>query len=1018
MTATPSIQPATAARAVLSALAALLLTSTLAAQPPQGGPAPHELIVLLAPAPDAPTPETVVESSRRGEALPAGLGAGGSTDARFMIPQRARGEAAEAYRLDPDRPSALLQRYVVLAYPETANLDAVARALERNPAVLWVGDNPLAELSVEPNDPRFDDDPGGVPRPAGEHQWGSYALSLPEAWDRAKGHGYVGVIDTGIQADHPDLRPFDALGNYVGGNFRAHLSYDYGNDDSTVDDGESISGHGTHVSGIVAARANNGIGVAGACWECSVMMGKVAATGSKDSVVAAINGMIANGAEVLNLSLGYRPGSAPDCVADPFDPLCTALNLADQRDTIIAAAAGNDATSTTKPTPDFPAIDPRVIGAAGLEQDGTFWNDCDQYSFECGSNADPTMLTTPAQGVLSTFYEGLEYAPSIGCTDAADGTVDGYGPCSGTSMSSPYMTASAAILRSANPLLSKDDVKTLLVDNIENVPGWDSQDAVGTPNVAEALHDALGRVGGAVLDNRLTPLFNVYSFTREDWAYTTFPQVGSSLTRGFNDYRPGGTDVPGYTYFPGGNCLFVPCPATAEVYVFSTDRSPNGHPLVPLYRLSFEGTFPGGPSNPDNADHNYTTEAAGIEVFAGVGYDLDGVEGYIYERCSPEPSCIPAGATRLYRYYNATLDDWALFPESQLATFVADGYSAQPGANPWIGYVYENVDSDGDAVIDGFEGLIGTNPNAVDSDGDGLSDGDEILQFPYSDPLVGPVQTIGELGQISYFTNTLRTITFSRTYTAPVVIAQPISFRGSQQAVVRITSVTPTSFTFYVDEAPNLDGSHTSETVTWMVLEAGSWVLPDGTPVQAGRFNTSQTIGHLVTGGGFFNVSFPDAFDSVPVVMSQVQSDNDPSWVKTRQRNSSATGFQVALEPEEAQTTFHGTETIGWFAMQPGVGTWSGHAYQAGDSGQHVTDGWATIGFTQSFANAPGLLASLASRFGGDNAAIRYTGLGASSVQVKVEEETTADSEVAHVAENVHYLAIEGTGTLQAAPRP
>lgn len=86
---------------------------------------------------------------------------------------------------------------------------------------------------------------------------------------------------------------------------------------------------------------------------------------------------------------------------------------------------------------------------------------------------------------------------------------------------------------------------------------------------------------------------------------------------------------------------------------------------------------------------------------------------------------------------NASRDDWAIFPESELSSWTSQGYSAQSGANPWIGYVYENVDTDGDHVIDGFENLIGTNPSASDSDCDGASDGAEILEYPYTDPEVG-----------------------------------------------------------------------------------------------------------------------------------------------------------------------------------------------------------------------------------------------------------------------------------------
>ena len=996
--------------AVLAAVlgGALLPLGTAAAE------TSDELILLLSPSSAAPTPAAVVAAARAGEKLPGGFHLGDPQDARFIVSRRSSAEVAAAERLEPYEPSALLQRYVVLSYPSGADLDALAAALRRNRFVEWVGKNVTVDVSVEPNDPLFDDNPGGTSRPADDHQWGSYALHLPEAWDWAKGHAYVGVVDVGIDADHSDLRAFDSSGSYVGGNFRPHLSWDYGANNSTVDDGTTENNHGTHVSGLVAATAENATGVAGACWGCSVMMGQIGTQIS--SIVAAMEGMINQGAQVLNLSLGLRPIDAPDCATDPFDPFCVVVDLSDRRDTVIAAAAGNDATNQ----PDYPATDPRVIGVGGLEQNGTFWNDCASYSRECGSNWSPDLLMAPAQRVLSTFYLGLPYATDIGCTDDADGAVDGYGPCSGTSMSAPHIAGAVGVLRSINPLLSKQVVRTLLVDNIEKPLAWDNGHGLGKPSVAAAAQDALGRVGGRVVVNRLTPLFGLYGYDAQDHMYTTFPQVAAAKIRTEADYRPAGTDVPGYHYLPDGNCMFVPCPAAADAYIFTTDRSPTGAALAPLYRMSYVPPDP-NPSTPQNEDLNrdytYTTEAAGIELFASVGYRFDGIEGYIYARCSPEPGCIPPGATRLYRLYHYGRDDYAIFPESKLAAYQNDGYVQMSGLNPWIGYVYENIDTDGDAVIDGFEGLLGTHPAVADTDGDGANDGDEILQFPYSDPLSAAGQTVGEFGMVLNLTHGPREVVFSRAYTNPVVIAQPASFAGSQPAVIRITSVQSDRFTLYVQEAPNLDDIHTYENVSWLVLEAGSWVLENGELLQAGKLTTSQTVGRLY-GGGFQTVTFPTAFDTSPVVLSQVQSNNDPSFVKTRALRPSKSSFRVALEEEEASVAAHGTEAIGWVALTPGTGTWSGHAYQAADTGAVVTDGFPLVVFPKPFATAPKLLAALASRDGGDNAGLRYTGLGNQSVNIKVEEETTYDTEVGHTAESVHYLAIEGSGTLQAAPRP
>ena len=717
---------------------------------------PNELIILLNHGTSAPAPEEIVNAVNQRRQVSGGLGIGNPVASRFVISERATKAARGYFAENPYIPEALLQRYIVLTFPSVVDLDRVAQALERNPNVLWTGKNWLGELSAtEPNDPFFDDNPGGGSRPPEQHQWGSYSLHLPEAWDYTKGHSYVGIVDIGIDTDHPDLRPFDASGHFIGGNFRPHLSRDYGYDDDDVDEGQSqggetvlFAGHGTHVSGIVGATPNNSKGVAGVCWNCSLLVSKVSTIClgyngcfTDSDISDGITGAIGRGAQVLNVSLGYPSGAYPSCATQPLKPLCVALQLLENRDTVMTAAAGNDGGQAS----DFPAVDPRVIAVGGIQPGGSFWNDCPtQPGTDCGSNRSANQIVAPAKQVYSTFYVGLS-TPANACNDSADGVVDGYGLCTGTSMASPYAAGVVGILRSINPLLTKANVKSLLTSNVENPVGWDPANGIGKPNVYAAVRAALGKANNAVLTNRLTPLFQLYSSVAEDYVYTTFPQMATGFQWSSSDYYSPSSapQVGGYgPYFPGGKtCSGSPCDryARASVYIFTTERSPSATvPLVPLYRMSFEGTFPGGPNNPNNRDHTYTIDTAGIDGFAAVGYRLDGIEGYIFKRCSPEPSCIPAGAVRLWRQYHYGRDDHAIFPESELAQWQAAGYTSVPTENDILGYVYPNVDSDGDNLIDGFEGLLGTNPALADSDCDGLSDGTEVLNYPYGDPLGSP----------------------------------------------------------------------------------------------------------------------------------------------------------------------------------------------------------------------------------------------------------------------------------------
>lgn len=1022
----------------ISIAASLLVTIIVRAQAPTSLPTPgderdQELIVLLDAGPDTPTPRQVFESAQQNRRLPAGLDVGNPQAVRYVIPTRIEGAAYERLQENPHRPEALLQRYLVLSYPGQLNLATIELVLTFNPNVLFVGRNDRAELSVViPNEPLFPaTDVYGNSLPPGQHQWGSHALHLPEAWEHTTGHGYVAVIDTGIDVDHPDLRAFDSSGKFLGGNFRPHLSFDFGYDDTSVDEGEDQkehkalgAGHGTHVAGIVAASTDNDHGVAGVCWDCSLIVSKVSRNSSSESNqeiltddwVAGIHGSIERGAQVLNMSLGLREDP---CTVNSLDPLCQAIQLATDRDLVIVAAAGNDGVNL----PDWPASDSRVLGAAGLAPDGWFWNDCAAGGIECGSNFSADQFNTPAKQILSTYYLGLPWSPAFGCDSSLLPEFPGHGPCTGTSMASPYLAGSTALIRSVDPLLTKGDIENLLLTNVENLLGWDPQHGHGKPNVDRAVEDALGLVAGAVTPNRLTPLFGLYSFVAESHLYTSAPQMASAALKDpemFFVTNGQGPPVGNYPFFPGARCMLGPCfeNPNAAVYLFTTPKPPfpRAAPLVPLYRMSFEGPWL---DNPQNRSFFYTTEIAGVESLRTEGYRLDGIEGYLYPRCTPEPSCIPTGAVRLYRLYNSDRDDWAIFPESELASFRAQGYFGQPGLEDWIGYVYPNVDTDGDDLIDGYERIVRTDPGAADSDCDGLTDGSEVLGYPRSDPRdwTCTPAIIGEVGRVDDLTHQVRTVVLSRSYDNPVVFAQPSSFNGGDTAVVRITSVQPDRFSFYIDEAPNKDGPHGTESVSYLVLEEGKWRLADGTRLEVGKITTNATVGSNVV-NSWWTVTFNTSFQTTPASFSQVQTNNDPSWVKTRQITSSAISFLVALEEEEASTAAHGEETIGWLAIETAGGSWSGHRYLAGRTADAVTHDWFTIGTGGGFTDPAAMrfLASLATYDGGHSAGLRYRNLGTSGVEIKVEEDTTFDEEVDHTAEVVSFLFLEGNGQLSGRP--
>lgn len=84
-------------------------------------------------------------------------------------------------------------------------------------------------------------------------------------------------------------------------------------------------------------------------------------------------------------------------------------------------------------------------------------------------------------------------------------------------------------------------------------------------------------------------------------------------------------------------------------------------------------------------DTTYTADPAGIAAYEGVGYRLDGIEGYIY----PKSESQPTGTVKLMRKYNPDRDDHAIFAETHLSYYSSLGYTENSGSD-WLGYVYPN----------------------------------------------------------------------------------------------------------------------------------------------------------------------------------------------------------------------------------------------------------------------------------------------------------------------------------------
>ncbi|WP_299413446.1 calcium-binding protein [Acaryochloris sp. IP29b_bin.148] len=279
-----------------------------------------------------------------------------------------------------------------------------------------------------------------------------------------------------------------------------------------------------------------------------------------------------------------------------------------------------------------------------------------------------------------------------------------------------------------------------------------------------------------------------------------------------------------------------------------------------------------------------------------------------------------------------------------------------------------------------------------------------------SNIVASPLDAIGEVGRISGLTHLRQNVTLQHHYDNPVIFAQTLSFNGGQPAAVRVDNIQSNSFELFIQEPSNLDGLHTTEDVSYIVLEAGSWTLEDGTQLEVGSLDSDQ----LVT-SGFETIHFGQNFTDAPVVFSQVQTANGPDFVRTRQQAATANGFEVGMEEEEKKKySGHTSESVGWLAIEAGTGSWGGLTYQVGQTGDSVTHDWESVDLS-GFTSAPNFLASLASYDGSDSAGVRYRHLHNTSVEVKVEEDTSADAETSHTSEVVSFLAIQGNGVLQGS---
>ncbi len=357
--------------------------------------------------------------------------------------------------------------------PEDKSVEEMLSYYKELENVEWAESNYYNYLTAVPNDPGYSE------------QWGNFKVNLEAAWDQNKGSSAVtvAVIDSGIIPNHPDLKANLLQGaDFVGGS-NSGLIQDYNmTDDDPTDETTLAEGgsHGTHVSGIIGAAANNALGIAGVNWQVDLLPIRsfAARAGSNWDIAEGIYYAVDNGADVINTSFGSLDYSIL---------IHEAIRYAVQNDVVVVSAAGNDSSYGIA----YPARYEETIAVSAVALD----NSISSYS-NYGPRVDITAPGGYYKGVLEDlilstwgYYENGQTYP-------------GYKYLEGTSMSAPFVSGAAALLIADG--VSPSRVKERLTSTARDL---------GVEGKDNYYGHGLLDVYGALLNKRLE---NPYVFAAEE----------------------------------------------------------------------------------------------------------------------------------------------------------------------------------------------------------------------------------------------------------------------------------------------------------------------------------------------------------------------------------------------------------------------------------------------------------------------------------------------------------------------
>ena len=228
---------------------------------------------------------------------------------------------------------------------------------------------------------------------------------------------------------------------------------------------------------------------------------------------------------------------------------------------------------------------------------------------------------------------------------------------------------------------------------------------------------------------------------------------------------------------------------------------------------------------------------------------------------------------------------------------------------------------------------------------------------------------------------------------SPVVIAGTLSSNDTAPATVRLRNVSAEGFDAQIDEWDYQDGTHARESLNLLTLQPGD-VDMGGLDAEAGR---------QLVGNDWVRVNFSNALQSVPVILTSLNSATGAEAVVPRLRNIDTLGFEVRVQEEEANDAFHVRESVAWLAVTPGVGVWQGKQVRVGSGS--VDSNWGTINYSATITD-PQTFLSMQTFNDSDTAALRHRLPTSSGIGLRLEEEASGDSETSHSSETIGWLVI------------